>query len=73
MGYQKNLSFHNDFKNIHMTLVKSAPKKSAAQKTGFLGLGKIFLLLKLVVCALFTKVIFDTLFYLFKEKKVFIS
>jgi hypothetical protein len=26
-------SFHTDFKNVHMTLVKSAPKKSFSQKT----------------------------------------
>jgi hypothetical protein len=30
MGYQKNPS---DFKNVHMTLVKRAPKKSFSQKT----------------------------------------
>ncbi len=44
----KNPSFHTDFKNVHMTLVKSAPKKSFAQKTDFL----VFFL-----GALFTKVI----------------
>ncbi len=31
----KNLSSHTDFKNVHMTFVKSAPKKSFAQKTDF--------------------------------------
>ncbi len=31
----KNPSFHTDFKNIHMILVKSAPKKSIAQKNDF--------------------------------------
>ncbi len=34
-GVSKNPSFHTDFKNVHMTLVKSAPKKSFAQKTDF--------------------------------------
>ena len=29
----KNLSFRTDFKNVHMTLVKSAPKKSFWQKS----------------------------------------
>jgi hypothetical protein len=32
-GVSKNPSFHTDFKNVHMTLVKSAPKKSFSQKT----------------------------------------
>jgi hypothetical protein len=32
-GASKNLSFRTDFKNLHMTLVKSAPKKSFCQKT----------------------------------------
>ena len=42
-GVSKNPSFHTDFKNVHMTFVKSAPKKSLARKTDFLGLsvGKI--------------------------------
>jgi hypothetical protein len=45
-----------------MTLVKSAPKKSFAQKTDFLRLGKIFISKKvfwqkLFLGALFTKVI----------------
>jgi hypothetical protein len=47
---KKNPSFHNDFKNVHMTLVKKAPKKSFAQKTDFLGkfsIGKIVFWLKL--------------------------
>jgi hypothetical protein len=39
-GVLKNPSFHTDFKNVHMTLVKSAPKKSFAQKTNF-SIGKI--------------------------------
>ncbi len=77
----KNLSFHTDFKNVHKTLVKSAPKKSFAQKTAFLGL----FWQKLFLVALFTNVIctflksvrkdrfFDALFDLFKEKNVFIS
>jgi hypothetical protein len=33
MGASKNPSFRTDFKNVHMTLVKSAPKKSFSQKT----------------------------------------
>jgi hypothetical protein len=60
-----------------MTLVKSAPKKSFAQK---FSIGKIVFWLKLFLGALFTKVIctflksvrkdgfFDALFDLFKEK-----
>jgi hypothetical protein len=67
-----------------MTLVKSAPKKSFAQKTDFLrtfSIAKIVFWLKLFVGALFTKVICtflksvrkDGFFYvpfdLFKEKK----
>jgi hypothetical protein len=32
-GTSKNPSFRTDFKNLHMTLVKSAPKKSFGQKT----------------------------------------
>jgi hypothetical protein len=32
-GVSKNLSFHTDFKNVHMTSVKSAPKQSFNQKT----------------------------------------
>jgi hypothetical protein len=32
-GASKNSSFRTDFKNVHMTLVKSAPKKSFSQKT----------------------------------------
>jgi hypothetical protein len=44
MGYQKNLSFHTDFKNVNLILllVKSNPKKGLAEtcfenprKTGF--------------------------------------
>jgi hypothetical protein len=34
MGHQKiRLSVGTDFKNVHVTLVKSAPKKSFSQKT----------------------------------------
>ncbi len=65
-----------------MTLVKSAPKKSFAQKTDFVrtSIGKIVFWLKLFLGALFTKVIctllksvqkdgfFDAPFDLFKEK-----
>jgi hypothetical protein len=40
MGVSKNPSFHTDFKYVHMTLEKSAAKKSFAQKTDFLGLSK---------------------------------
>ncbi len=32
-GASKNPAFRTDFKNVHMTLVKSAPKKSFNQKT----------------------------------------
>jgi len=32
-GASKNPSFRTDFKNVHMTFVKSAPKKSLSQKT----------------------------------------
>jgi hypothetical protein len=32
-GASKNPSFLTDFKNVNMTLVKSAPKKSFSQKT----------------------------------------
>jgi hypothetical protein len=66
-----------------MTLVKSAPKKSFAQETDFLGfsIGKTVFWLKRFLGALFTKVIctflksvrkdgfFDASFDLFKEKK----
>ena len=31
----KNLSFHTDFKNVSLILVRSAPKKSFSQKTVF--------------------------------------
>jgi hypothetical protein len=33
MGYKKNPSFYTDFKNVHLTFVKSAPKKVYPQKT----------------------------------------
>jgi hypothetical protein len=33
----KNPSFHTDLKNVHMTFVKSTPKKSFDQNTDFLG------------------------------------
>jgi hypothetical protein len=64
-----------------MTLVKSAPKKSFAQKTDFFSIAKIFFWLKLFLGGLFTNVIctflksvrkdgfFDAPFDLFKEKK----
>jgi hypothetical protein len=32
-GASKNPSFRTDFKNVHKTFVKSAPKKSFCQKT----------------------------------------
>jgi hypothetical protein len=32
-GASKNSSFRTDFKNVNLTLVKSAPKKSFSQKT----------------------------------------
>ncbi len=78
-GVSKNPFFHTDFKNVHMTFVKSVPKKSFAQKTDF-SIAKIVFWLKLLG-ALFTKVIctflksvrkdefFDAPFDLFKEKK----
>ncbi len=34
-GLSKNPSFHTDFKNVHMTLVKSAPKKILPKKPIF--------------------------------------
>jgi hypothetical protein len=37
----KNPSFHTDFKNVHMTLVKNAPKKSVGQKSN-LTIEKLF-------------------------------
>jgi hypothetical protein len=46
----KDPSFGTDIKNVQMTLVKSAPKKSFAQKTDFLGkisVGKIIFWLQL--------------------------
>ncbi len=70
----KNPSFRTNFKNVHMTLVKSAPKKSFSQKNQFFWA-------KLFLGALFTKVMctflksvwkngfFDTPFDLIKEKK----
>ncbi len=41
MGY-KNPSFYADFKNVHLTLVTSALKKSFAQKPDFSGTWKFF-------------------------------
>ncbi len=57
-GVSKNPTFHTDFKNVHMTLVKSATKKSFAQKTDFLGLKSVR-----------KEEFFDAPFDLFKEKK----
>ncbi len=63
MGVSKNPSFHTGFKNVHMTFVKSAPKKNFAQKTDFFSdlgkfsIGKIVFWLKLFLGALFTRVI----------------
>jgi hypothetical protein len=34
-GASKNPSFRTDFKNVHMTLVKSAPKRVLAKKNYF--------------------------------------
>jgi hypothetical protein len=34
-GVSKNPTFHTDFKNVHMTLVKSAPKKGYVKKKKF--------------------------------------
>jgi hypothetical protein len=36
MRYKKILFFYTDFKNVHLTFVKGAPKKSFAQKTDVL-------------------------------------
>jgi hypothetical protein len=33
IGVSKNLSFQTDFQNVHMTLVKSAPKKKFRPKS----------------------------------------
>ncbi len=52
-GASKNPSFCTDFKNVHMTLVKSAPKKSFSQKN----ILPIENLLKIYLGSLFTKVI----------------
>ncbi len=73
-GVSKNPSFHTDFKNVSMTLVKNAPKKSFAQKPIFFGknlfLGAHF---TKVICALLKSVwkdgFFDAPFKLFTEKK----
>jgi hypothetical protein len=35
----KNLSFYTDFKNVNLTLVKSAPKKKFCPKNNFSGTG----------------------------------
>ncbi len=79
MGY-KNLSFHTDFRNLHMTLVKSVPKKRFLGLSSFSSDKTIFWLN--VLGALFTKVIctffksvrkdgvFDAPLDLFKEKSV---
>jgi hypothetical protein len=48
MGYQK-IRLFTDFTNVHMTLVKSAPKKNVGQKTDFYYLGK-FPIGKIVIC-----------------------
>ncbi len=55
-------SFHTDFKNVHLTFVKSAPKNSFAQKPiildlGKCSIGKIVFWLKLFFGELFTRVI----------------
>jgi hypothetical protein len=52
----KNPAFHTDFKNVHMTFVKSAPKKSVSQKN-ILPIENIGFWAKLFLGALFTKVI----------------
>jgi hypothetical protein len=41
-GVSKNPSFYTEFKNVHLTFVKSAPKKSVTQKTDFSGTFLIF-------------------------------
>ncbi len=55
-GVSKNLSFHTDFKNVNMTFVKSAPKKSFAKKNDF-SISRIVFWLKHFLGALFTQVI----------------
>ncbi len=64
-GVSKNPFFYTDFKNVRMTLVKSAPKKSFAPKTDVFrtlnfskfSIAKIVSWLKLFLGALFAKVI----------------
>jgi hypothetical protein len=57
-GVSKNQSFHSDFKNVYLILVKNAPKKSFIQKTILLieVPENWFYWAKLFVGALFTKV-----------------
>ncbi len=61
-GASKNPAFRTDFKNVHMTFVKSAPKKSFSQKTIYqlkicLSPKKSVFWAKLFLVALFTEVI----------------
>jgi hypothetical protein len=61
-GESKNPSFRTDFKNVHMTLVKSVRKKSLSQKTilpieNLLSPKISVFWVKLFLAALFTKVI----------------
>jgi hypothetical protein len=41
-GVENNLSFYTDFKNVHLTLVKIAPKKVLPMKPIFLGHSQFF-------------------------------
>ncbi len=61
-GASKNPSFRTDFKNVHMTIVKSAQKKVLAKKLFYqlkicLSPKKIGFLGRTFLGALFTKVI----------------
>ncbi len=82
-GASKSPSFRNDFKNVHMTLVKSAPKQVFAKKLFYQlkVLKQSVFWATLFLGAIFTKVIctflksvwkdgfFDTPFDLIKEQK----
>ncbi len=60
IGASKNPSFRTDFKNVNMTLVKSAPKKTFSKKLFYqlkICLKKSVFWAKLFWGALFTKVI----------------
>jgi hypothetical protein len=54
MGYQKIQSFYTDFKNVHLTFVKGAPKRSFAQETDVF-IGKPVFYLNLSLGSLFLR------------------